>query len=428
MQYAAAALFNPARFTLDNGLEVIVIEQPSTLAVAHMLWYKVGGADDFDGQSGLAHLLEHLMFKGSQNVAAGEFSHYVKKHGGRENAFTSYDYTAYFQIVAKEQLDEVMAMEADRMTGLILRSEDIKKERLVVLEERRSRTDNNPRALLSEAVSASLYDNHPYRRPLIGWAHEIESLSKESLSRFYRAYYHPNNAILILSGGITVADAKRLAQKHYGDIPAHSSIERTRKVEPPARASRDVFLRDGRVRKPALSFYWRMKKTRHDAARPSEEAMSLLVHYLGGTEHSQLYKKWVVDERIANSFHLFYDDIGRDYDEVILSYSPAGEMTLENAAQIIRRELQKVAQGDIDTQALERSRAQLLAQAIYAQDSVMTPAYIFGITLTTGGTIEDVELWQARMEAVTADEVRKAARFFAQEPHVRAFLEMDDAS
>ena len=221
-----SGVFNPESSTLANGMRVVVIRNHRVPVVTHMVWYGVGAADEGPGESGIAHFLEHLMFKGTKRRAPGEFSRILARNGGQENAFTSSDYTAYFQTVAVDRLEMVMEMEADRMTNQVLTEKGVETEKAVVLEERRSRTDNNPGGLLAEQVDAALYLNHPYRRPVIGWAHEIEALNLKQVMAFYKKWYNPSNAILVVGGDITLEKLKPLAERYYGSIPAHPPTPR----------------------------------------------------------------------------------------------------------------------------------------------------------------------------------------------------------
>ncbi len=249
----SAAVFSPKTFTLDNGLQVVVIENHRAPIVMQMLWYRVGAADEEPGESGLAHFLEHLLFKGTKTVKPGEFSRTIARIGGRDNAFTSYDFTAYFQRVAAHELETIMRLEADRMQNLVLTDEVVLPERDVVLEERRSRTDNSPAAQLREQVRRALYLNHPYGRPVIGWMSEIQQLTTENALAFYRKHYAPNNAMLIIAGDTTLEKVRALAEKYYGPIPRRAVPERVRPKEPPHRAARRVVLENERVTLPAWS-------------------------------------------------------------------------------------------------------------------------------------------------------------------------------
>src|SRR5438309_7636562 len=239
----------PASFTLDNGLQVLVIPDHRTPVVTQMVWYKVGSADETPGKSGLAHFLEHLMFKGTQKHPADEFSQTVLRIGGNENAFTSFDYTGYFQRVPREQLGRMMEFEADRMTGLILKDENVLPERDVVLEEYNMRVANNPEARLTEQIMAALYLNHPYGRPVIGWHQEIERLNREDALAFYKRFYAPNNAILVIAGDVEAADIRPLVERNFASIPAQPTIpaRRVRPQEPVPAAPRTVTLSDPRV-------------------------------------------------------------------------------------------------------------------------------------------------------------------------------------
>src|SRR6185503_10870087 len=224
----------PASFTLDNGLKVVVIPDHRTPVVTQMIWYKVGSADETPGKSGLAHFLEHLMFKGTSKHPAGEFSQTVLEIGGNENAFTSTDYTGYFQRVPRDQLATVMAFEADRMTGLILKDENVLPERDVVLEEYNMRVANNPEARLTEQIMAALYLNHPYGRPVIGWHQEIEKLDREDALAFYKRFYAPNNATLVIAGDVDLAEVRPMAEKTFGAVAPQPTIaaQRIRPQEP----------------------------------------------------------------------------------------------------------------------------------------------------------------------------------------------------
>src|ERR1700742_4807457 len=244
----------PASFTLSNGLQVVVIPDHRTPVVTQMIWYKVGSADETPGKSGLAHFLEHLMFKGTAKHLVGEFSQTVLKVGGNENAFTSNDYTGYFQRVPREKLPLMMEFEADRMTGLILKDENVLPERDVVLGEYNMRVANNPEARLTEQIMAALYLNHPYHRPVIGWHHEIEKLNREDALAFYHRFYAPNNAILVIAGDVNANEIKPMAERTFGMVAAQPAIpvRRLRPQEPEPAAPRTVTLSDARVEQPAV--------------------------------------------------------------------------------------------------------------------------------------------------------------------------------
>ena len=306
-----AGVFNPETFRLKNGMQVVLIPNDRAPVVTHMVWYKVGSADEGQGESGIAHVLEHLMFKGTRKRQPGEFSRILARHGGQENAFTSFDYTAYFQKVAHDRLEMVMEMEADRMTNLVINEALVAPERQVVLEERRSRTDNNPSAILNEHVNAARYLNYPYRRPIIGWEHEISALDVDRILAFYKRWYAPNNAILVVEGDVTMAELKPLAEKYYGPIPANLDIKRQRPDEPPQKASRTIVLEDARVRQPSWSRSWMAPSYRWGESQHAE-ALEVLAEILGGGSTSRLYQALVVEGKLAVSAGAWYgaDNLG----------------------------------------------------------------------------------------------------------------------
>src|SRR6476620_7301668 len=302
----------PATFTLSNGLQVLVIPDRRTPVVTQMIWYKVGSADETPGKSGLAHFLEHLMFKGTSKHPVGEFSQTVLRVGGNENAFTSTDYTGYFQRVPREQLAKMMEFEADRMTGLILKDENVLPERDVVLEEFNMRVANNPEARLTEQMMAALYLNHPYGRPVIGWRQEIEQLDREEALEFYRRFYTPNNAIVVIAGDVTAEEVRALAQDTFGKVPRVADIKpRLRPQEPVQEAPRTVTLADPRVTQPSLSRYYLVPSS--TTARPGEsEALDVLAHVLGRGENSRLYQALVEEKNIAVNAGASYDGTAVD--------------------------------------------------------------------------------------------------------------------
>ncbi len=406
---AAAQIFNPESFVLPNGMQVVVIPNHRIPVVSHMVWYRVGAADEPAGKSGIAHLLEHLMFKGTEAVPPGEFSKIIARHGGRDNAFTSSDYTAYFQNVAKEHLELVMRMEADRIANLRLDPKDVHTERDVVLEERRSRTDNDPAALLSERSEAALYLNHPYRNPIIGWAVEIAKLDTEDAIDFYKKYYAPNNAILIVAGDITAKELKPLAEKYYGSLPPRDVPRRLRPQEPYPLTARRVELRHPDVRQPSwgrrfLAPSYSSGDTKY--AYPLE----VLSEVIGGSTTSRLYRKLVVEKELATAAGTFYDPSALDLSSFGVYASPRPGVAMDTLEQAMIAELDQIATGDVDGGEIERAKERLRANVAYARDSLQAGAYAFGVALTTGQSIEDVERWPERIAAVTIDQVREAAR------------------
>lgn len=426
---ANAGLFNAETFTLDNGMEVVVIPDHRAPVVVHMVWYRLGAADEPVGRSGVAHFLEHLLFKGTDKIAPGDFSRIVAANGGRDNAFTSLDYTAYFQVIARDRLDLVMGMEADRMVNLRLNADDVATERDVVLEERRQRTDSRPDGQFGEQARAALYLQHPYGRPVIGWAEEIRNLSLEDAMAFYKRYYAPNNAILIVAGDITAADLKPLANKHYGVISANpDTAVADLPLEPPHRAARRVLHSDPRV---AVTSWQRqyLADSIGWGDRNRSAPLNFLAEILGGGGTSRLYRSLVVDQGIAISAGAWYSGVSRGPGNFGLYATPApGGDTVAVEAAMDAALAEIIANGVTDAE-LERARTGLLADAIYARDSLSTGARIFGNALTAGATVDDVESWPDRVRAVTAAEVVEAARaVFRLERSVTAILSPEKKS
>jgi zinc protease len=407
---ATAAVFNPETFSLDNGMQVVVVTNRRAPVVSHHVWYKVGSADSPLGKSGLPHFLEHLMFKGTETLAPGEFSRTVARNGGNENAFTGPDYTGYFQTIAKDRLELVMRMEADRMANLVLDEDEVRRERSVVLEERSQRTDNDPGARLAEQLNATQFYHHPYRIPVIGWRHEMESYTREDALAFYRDWYAPNNAVLIVAGDIDAAELRPLAEKYYGAIPARPVPERARVQEPPQEAPREVVLSDPRVQQP----YWmRSYLAPSFTAGASEHAypLEVLAEILGGTSTSRLYRSLVIEQKLATSAGAYYRGSALDLATFRIYASPRPGISLDELETAVELELQRLMAEPITEDEVARATRRLVAEAVYARDSLGTAVRSFGAALATGRTVADVEAWPERIGAVTAAQVNAAGAY-----------------
>ncbi|MDO8931623.1 MAG: pitrilysin family protein [Rhodocyclaceae bacterium] len=401
----------PATFTLPNGLQVVVIRDHRTPVVTHMIWYKVGSADETSGKSGLAHFLEHLMFKGTARHPAGEFSKTVLRVGGNENAFTSTDYTGYFQRVPKEQLARMMEFEADRMTGLVLKDENVLPERDVVLEEFNMRVANNPDARLTEQIMAALYLNHPYGRPVIGWRQEIEKLDREDALAFYKRFYAPNNAILVIAGDVEPREIRPMVERTYGAIPAQPAIaaQRTRPQEPVPAAPRTVTLSDARVEQTSVRRYY-LVPSANTAAAGESPALDVLAQLMGSGSNSYLYRALVIDRQLAVNAGAGYQGTSLDATQFVISVSPKPGVEFSQIEQVIDGVIAEVGQNPARSEDLERVKTQLIAEAIYAQDNQATLARWYGGALTSGLSIDDIRAWPDRIRAVTAEQVRAAAQ------------------
>ncbi len=403
-----------SEFRLDNGLQLVVIPDHRAPVVTHMIWYKVGAADETPGKSGLAHFLEHLMFKGTAKNPQGRFSTVVARIGGQENAFTSSDYTGYYQRVPREQLKTVMEFEADRMTGLVLTDAVVLPERDVILEERNSRMENNPRARLGEQMDAALFLNHPYGKPIIGWRHEMETLSRDDALEFYKRFYGPNDAVVVIAGDIEPDAALKLARETYGQIKPLAAIQqRKRPQEPPQVSPRSLTLADPRVEQPAVQRTYLVPSfaTAKANNKPGQsEALEVLGHVLGTGSNSRMYRDLVVDKRVAVSAGAYYDSSALDMGKFGFYASPANGVTLTQLEAAADAVIAEVIDKGITAEEMERAKSRMIADAIYAQDNQASMARWYGTALMTGATVDDVRQWPARIRAVTTQQVQAAAR------------------
>ncbi|MFZ1210393.1 MAG: pitrilysin family protein [Pseudolabrys sp.] len=399
-----------ADFTLANGLELVVIPDHRAPVVTHMIWYKVGAADETPGKSGLAHFLEHLMFKVTAKNPTGKFSQVVARIGGQENAFTSQDYTGYYQRVPSDQLKTVMEFEADRMTGLQLTDDVVLPERNVILEEQNQRIGNNPRARLGEQIDAALYLNNPYGKPVIGWRHEMEELSRDDAIGFYRRFYAPNNAVVVIAGDVDPAKARALVEETYGKVPRHNNVPpRIRAQEPPPVAARSLTLADARAEIPTLQREY-LVPSFATSKRGESMALEVLAHILGSGSNSRLYRGLVVDKQVAVAANAWYDASTLDLSKFAIGGSPRPGVTLTQLeAETDAIVVEVIAKG-VTAEELERAKTRLIADAVYALDNQASMARWYGTALTTGASVNDVKNWPDRIRAVTAEQVQDAAR------------------
>ncbi|MBL8659043.1 MAG: insulinase family protein [Rhodospirillales bacterium] len=405
----SAAVFNPETFTLDNGLQVVVIPNHRTPVVTHMIWYKVGAADEQTGHSGIAHLLEHLMFKGTPTHGPGEFSTLVSRNGGQENAFTSWDYTAYYQSVAKDRLPLVMELEADRMTNLVLNDEQIASEKEVVLEERRQRVENDPGAILDIYADATLFFNHPYRRPIIGWENEIRDLAVADVLAFYRRWYAPNNAILVVAGDVTADEVRSLAERYYGGIARADTPPRANIQEPPAKTPRRIEMSDPRVRQETWSRSYIAPSAVY-GARELADPLEVLAYVLGGGPSSLLYRKLVVEDGLADQAQVSYEADMRGPAQFVIGVQPREGVSLATIESAVDAVIADVIAAGVGSEDVVRAKRRLQAEAVYARDSISDGAQVLGRALAIGMPVAHVEGWPARIAAVSADQVNAAAR------------------
>jgi zinc protease len=406
---ALAQVFNPESFTLANGMQVVVVNNARAPVVTHQVWYRVGSADEPPGRSGIAHFLEHLMFKGTVNLRPGEFSRRVARMGGRDNAFTGFDFTGYFQNVSRDRLEEVMRLESERMANLRLTDAEVNPERDVILEERRQVIEGRPAARLREQAMAALFLNHPYGRPIIGWEHEMRGLTRAHAEEWYQTWYAPNNAVLIVAGDITAAELRPLAERYYGAIAARPVPQRVRPLEPPHVASRRVELRDPRVQQPSWSRYW-LAPSYTTGAREHAYPLQVLSEIIGGGASARLYRSLAVDREIAAGIGAWYDPDSLDHGTFGVSASPRPGVEIAALEAAIEAEIARVLTEGVSDDEVRRALERLRVSAIFDRDSFSTAARIFGGALTTGQTVADVEAWPQRIAAVTTAQVNAAAR------------------
>ncbi|RVU19761.1 M16 family metallopeptidase [Methylobacterium oryzihabitans] len=399
-----------ASFVLDNGLDVVVVPDHRAPVVTHMIWYRNGSADDPLGQSGIAHFLEHLMFKGTETHPVGAFSKVVSGLGGQENAFTSFDYTAYFQRVARENLKTMMEFEADRMTGLVLDDAVVAPERDVVLEERRMRVETDPSAQLSEAMAASLFVHHPYGIPIIGWMHEIEDLDRTHALDYYKRFYTPENAILVVAGDVTADEVRRLADGTYGRVAGSGARpRRLRPREPEPRAARRISVADPKVEQPTLQRLYLVPSCM-TAKDGESHALELLAEVLGGGPTSYLYRSLVLEQGVAVNAGAWYMGSAIDDTRFSVYAVPAAGVSLEALEEAVDRALRRAPDEALGAQAIERAKTRLVAETVYSSDSQSSLARIFGSALAIGESIEDVRRWPSEINAIDRDRLAAVAR------------------
>ena len=414
------------RFELENGLQVVVLEVPDAMVVTHMLWYRVGASDDPQGKSGLAHFVEHMMFQGTDHSKPGDFMRTIERMGGEKNAFTTPDFTAYYVHIAKQNLPEVMKQEADRMQFMNPPEPAFAKEREVILEERRQQVDTDPGARLREEMDAALFIHHPYRTPVIGWQAEMETLNREDVIAFQRAHYAPNNALLVLAGGITLEEAKALANKYYAPIPAKKMAERVHWVEPKSVASQKLEYRDAQVQQPSYMMSWQVPSVGDGVAKALP--YFVLSSVLGESNSSRIFKELVIRQHLASEAGTNYVGLANGPGHFLLWAVPTnGDAASSSEARAklegpAYAELVKLAKNGVDKAELDRVKSQLKASSIYAMDSVQEAASLVGQMVMLGLPADYLSRWPEDIEAVTPAQVQDAAKDLLARRHVEGWL------
>jgi zinc protease len=401
----AKPIYGAEHFTLSNGMQVIVIPLHRAPVITHMVWYRVGAADDPVGKSGIAHFLEHLMFKGTEITPPGDFSKIIRRLGGTDNAFTSQDFTAYHQTISVDHLRTVMEMEADRMINIQIPESEFISEQQVILEERRERIDNNPRAFMAEQMRYALYPNHPYGTPNIGWASEIAGLTLDDAYEMYQQYYAPNNAILVVAGDVTAAKLKPLAEKIYGVIPPKEIKPRHWRTIPPMGGDYKVEMHHASFQQPLWQRFYRVPSYRLN--KEDALALQLFENIMSDGSASRLYKSIVVEQKLASSVTLGYHSDTWDQSSLSIGAIPFLETSFDVLEEAISNELRKVIKDGVTEKEITEAKTRMVDAAAFARDSISGPAMAIGSALITGSTLDDVEYWNYDIQNVTADDIKK---------------------
>jgi zinc protease len=404
-----ADLFVADTFTLDNGLQVVVLPKHLAPVVYQILAYKAGAADGAPGKNGVAHFLEHLMFKGTQKFGNGVFSREIDRRGGNDNAFTNQDVTAYHQQIAKRDLPLIMEMEADRMTNLVLSDPIVLPERDVIIEERHQRIENNPGAQLGEMMDAVLFLNHPYRLPIIGWQHEMQTYTTQDAIDFYQKHYAPNNAVLVIAGDVTTEEVKALAEKYYGPIPKKDVAPRLRLQEPEAYAPRRVTLESPFVNQPAVSRSYQAPSFR-TAEGNQAYALQVLDEILGGNNVGRLYRRLVVDQALADYAGCNYDASPYDQGSFAFWGAPRKGVKIERIEQAIDAEIADLLKNGVTDQEVADAKNRMEISAVKSRDSLSGAAQFVATRIATGSSLQEIQDWPDRIKEVTAADVLAAAK------------------
>ncbi len=407
---ASSSSTDTHEFMLNNGLKLIVREDHRAPTVAHMVWYRAGSMDEVNGKTGVAHVLEHMMFKGTHKVKAGEFSKLVAAVGGRENAFTSRDYTAYFQQVEKSKLDEVIRLEADRMSNLNFDDAEFLKEIQVVMEERRLRTEDNPSSLLNESLMATAYMSSPYRHPVIGWMNDLQNMKPADARDWYRSWYSPNNATVVISGDVDPKQILKAVEKYYGAITAHELPVRKPQIEPAQKGVKQV-----QVKAPAdsaqLAMAWKVPRLEPGKLDdPEPYALELLTAVLDGYDNARLNRTLVKQEKVVNDVGVGYDMISRGPELFLISAAVAKGKTVNQAQASIRKALEELKQKGILESELKRIKVRILSDQIYKRDSIFGQAMEIGTTEMAGFSWRDIDYMLEKMQTITPEQVQAVAK------------------
>jgi zinc protease len=412
---AQAQLFYPETATLKNGMQIVVLPNNRAPVITQMIWIKAGGTSDPWNNSGVAHFIEHLFFKGTKNHAEGDYSKIISRMGGTENAMTSYDYTAYYATFGAQHLDEVMALEADRFANWLVTDAQVAAERDVILKERQQTTDNKPVARFWEHITAALYPNHPYQRPVLGWRSEMEKLDRALVENYYHSYYTPQNMILVLSGDITLAKAQPLAEKYFGKLAPHDVPPRLSPAIPPLAGEQNLIMTSPLVQETIWSRHYLVDPARPETIAHSD-AQIILAKILGDGRTGRLYRRLVVKDKIATSADISFDPIAFGPARFSIIVTPEPDVSLDKIVTAVDDEVKKLLKDGVTDLEVKNATQGIQIETTYARDSVMGPAMIVGEALVAGLDLQTVENRPQRMRAVTKESVMQAAQNILQHP------------
>jgi|TARA_B100000287_G_scaffold216992_1_gene204717 zinc protease len=398
--------FEPDEINLKNGMRVIFIQNKRAPVIAQMIWYNFGSGVEEKGKSGLAHFMEHLMFKGTRKFKDSYFSDYISRIGGSENAFTSYDYTAYYQVYPKAELKKMLQMEADRMTNLTLTKENIEVEKKVILEERFQRIESDPSAKLDESMRSILFPNHYYGRPIIGWKHEIEKLNYNDVLNFYKKNYTPKNAILVLSGDIDIENAKKYSKKYFGKIKNKKYEEIEELTDPDLSTNVFVTMKHSTVKQPVWKKFYRTFSYKNDLRKSL--ALDIGLKILAGGSSSLLYQELVSEKKMFSVVGGYYQGLTRGQGSIYLYAIPKTGINLQNVDKIIMDEVKEIISKKLTTKRFEVEKKKYFFDMIYERDGVLNPAQFYGEALTIGLTLDDIKFFNNKVKSITIDDVKKS--------------------
>lgn len=400
----------PAKeFVLKNGMKIIVKEDHRAPTVAHMIWYKVGAMDEESGDTGVAHALEHMMFKGTKKLKPGEFSAKVAAMGGRENAFTNHDYTAYFQQIGSNKLANVMALEADRMANLVFNKNEFAKEIRVVMEERRMRTEDQPSGRMSEALYAAAFIEHPYHHPVIGWMNDLEHMTMQDVKTWYQHWYAPNNATMVVCGDVDPEKVYELAQKYFGHIKPKVLPVTPPQTEPVQQGARRVIVK-APAENPYVVLAFKAPTMRNVEKDTDVYALEVLAAVLDGYDNARLNAKLVRTEKVANSVDADYSALARGPELFMLSGEPVQGVSTGQLEKMLRAEVERIAKEGVSEQELTRVKTQLVAGQVYKRDSIFGQAMEIGVTEMSGIPYTQIDRMIEKLKQVTPQQVQAVAQ------------------